>query len=154
MNWTLKAWTELSVDELYQAYKLRTDVFVVEQGCAYPEIDEHDPECRHLFAWKDKELQAYARICPPHSVYPQASLGRIVVKAECRGQGLGRDLVRRSLQALREEHPNQAVKIQAQEYLESFYASFGFKTITSSYPDVMVMHVDMLLDSPRLNHQS
>lgn len=145
MNWILKNWTRLEVKELYAAYKLRTDVFVVEQGCAYPEVDEHDPNCKHLFVWDRDVLAAYARICPQKTVYPEASIGRIVVAENYRGQGLGKELMQRALQALKKEVPNEPIKIQAQEYLEDFYASFGFQTITESYPDVMVMHVDMVL---------
>jgi len=144
MDWRLKNWQDLSVDELHAAYKLRTDVFVVEQGCPYPEVDEHDPNCRHLMAWSEGKLLAYARICPPGTVYPEASIGRIVVAATARGQKLGSALMKRSMTDLQEHFPSEVIKLQAQQYLESFYASFGFETITESYPDVMVMHVDMI----------
>ena len=145
MNWILKNWAELEISELYAAYKLRTEVFVVGQGCAYPEVDEHDPHCKHLFAWDGEALAAYARICPPNTVYSETSLGRIVVAEKYRGKGLGKKLMQRALKALKEDFPQERIKIQAQEYLEDFYASFGFQTITESYPDVMVMHVDMVL---------
>lgn len=146
MKWELKSWEELSAEDLYQAYKLRTDVFVVEQGCAYPEVDEHDPFCEHLFAWDGNRLAAYSRICPPGTVYEYPSLGRIVVEESFRNQGLGRALINRGLKRLESLYPGQTIKIQAQEYLEKFYQSFGFKTITESYPDVGVMHVDMVKD--------
>ncbi len=149
MNWVLKNWQELSVDELHQAYKLRTDVFVVEQGCAYPEVDSHDPHCQHLFAWEDSRLVAYSRICPSDTVYPEPSLGRIVIPQSHRRTGIGRELMSRSLEILQARYPNEIIKIQAQHYLEAFYTSFGFKTITKPYPDVMVMHIDMILDSTR-----
>jgi ElaA protein len=151
MNWKLKDWQNLTVDELHAIYKLRTDVFVVEQGCAYPEVDEHDPASRHLMVWDEGELAGYARICPPHTVYPEPSLGRIVVHKGQRNKGLGKALINRCLADLKKNFPDSRVKIQAQEYLASFYAAFGFKTITKSYPDVMVMHVDMVLD---LNQKS
>lgn len=144
MIWKLKEWEELKPDELHQAYKLRTDVFVVEQGCPYPEVDDYDPQCKHLFAWKDKELVAYARVCPPETVYPEASVGRIVIPVNHRGGGLGKELVNRALEQAALDFPTHNIKLQAQEYLEGFYASFGFETITKSYPDMMVMHVDML----------
>lgn len=145
MIWSTKNWEELTTRELFEAYKLRTDVFVVEQGCPYPEVDEHDLQSRHLFAWEGTELIAYARICPPNTVYREASLGRIVLAKENRNKGIGRELVCRALADLKKQWPDAPVKIQAQQYLESFYASFGFETIGESYPDVMVMHVDMKL---------
>lgn len=146
MNWELKNWKDLTVEELHAAYMLRTDVFVVEQGCPYPEVDDHDLVCRHLMVWNDEGLIAYARICPPNSVYPEASLGRIVVKEGYRSKGYGRELIQRGLADLKAHFPSTKVKLQAQEYLEKYYASFGFRTITKSYPDAMVMHVDMILE--------
>jgi ElaA protein len=147
MNWILKTWTELNTTDLFEAYKLRTDVFVVEQGCPYPEVDNHDLKSKHLFLWDKNVLAAYARITPPGTVYPQPSIGRIVILESYRGQGLGKDLVARSLEALREDYAGRDIKIQAQEYLNDFYGSFGFKTISPSYPDALVMHVDMLLSA-------
>lgn len=146
MIWELKDWSDLKLMQLHAIYKLRTDVFVVEQGCAYPEVDEHDLVCKHLMLWQNDELIAYARICPPNSVYPQASIGRIVVHENHRFTGYGKELVQKSLAALKAWFPKAEVKIQAQEYLEKFYTSFGFRTITDSYPDAMVMHVDMILE--------
>lgn len=146
MKWELKDWSDIELNELHAIYKLRTDVFVVEQGCAYPEVDQHDVVCKHLMLWQAGELLAYARICPPNSVYPQASIGRIVVPKNHRAMGYGKELVQKALTALKAWFPEAEVKIQAQEYLEKFYASFGFKTITASYPDAMVMHVDMILE--------
>ena len=146
MKWELKKWEELNANDLYHAYKLRIDVFVVEQGCAYPEVDEHDPYCEHLFGWEDDKLAVYSRICPPATVYPYPSLGRIVVTENYRGKRLARQVIDRGLALLEERFPGQPIKIQAQQYLEKFYQSFGFKTITESYPDAGVMHVDMVKD--------
>ena len=42
MRWEFRSYAELSKDELLALLKLRVDVFVVEQACAYPEIDNHD----------------------------------------------------------------------------------------------------------------
>ena len=42
MRWTVKHWTELTRDELYDLLELRTTVFVVEQRCPYQEADGLD----------------------------------------------------------------------------------------------------------------
>jgi len=145
MEWIYKKWEEIARDELFAMYKLRTDIFVVEQGCAYPEVDDYDKQVAHLFAYADGQLAAYSRLCPPNSVYPEASLGRVLCHKNFRGKGLGRELVARSLKQLKKDFPNEAIKAQAQQYLEGFYQSFGFKTITKPYLDAGVVHVDMVL---------
>lgn len=39
MEWSIKKFQELTVEELYAILQLRTDIFVVEQECPYPEVD-------------------------------------------------------------------------------------------------------------------
>jgi ElaA protein len=145
MEWICKKWEDLERNEIFDMYKLRTDIFVVEQDCAYPEVDDFDKQVMHLFAYADGQLAAYSRLCPPHTVYPEASLGRVLCNNAFRGQGLGRELVQRSLSLMQKDFPKEAIKAQAQQYLESFYQSFGFKTITKPYLDFGVAHVDMVL---------
>lgn len=145
MEWTYKKWQELERDELFDIYKLRVDVFVVEQDCAYPEIDYNDKLVGHLFAYADGQLAAYSRLCPPHTVYPEVSIGRVICHSNFRGQGLGRELVKRAVEQLQKDFPGQKIKAQAQEYLEYFYKSFGFKTISESYLEDGIPHVDMVL---------
>jgi ElaA protein len=145
MEWIYKKWDQLDRNEVFDMYKLRIDIFVVEQGCAYPEVDDFDKEVMHLFAYADGKLAAYSRLCPPNSVYPEASLGRVLCDKAFRGKGLGRELVQRSLSLLQKDYPKEAIKAQAQQYLEGFYQSFGFKTITKPYLDAGVVHVDMIL---------
>ncbi len=145
MEWNYKLWEELGREELFDIYKLRVDVFVVEQNCAYPEIDLKDKLVGHLFAYADGQLAAYSRLCPPNTVYPEASLGRVICHSSFRGQGLGRDLVKRAVERLQEDYPQQKIKAQAQHYLEDFYKSFGFKTISEPYLEDGIPHVDMVL---------
>jgi ElaA protein len=145
ITWPLKSFAELSVKELHALYHLRTAIFVVEQKCPYQEVDNFDPQSRHLLAWQGRALVACARVCPPASVYPQPSIGRVAVADAHRGQGLGKLVFARALAAGQAAYPNQEIKIQAQCYLEKFYQSFGFKTVTAPYPDWGIMHVDMVL---------
>lgn len=145
MKWTYKKWQELERDELFDIYKLRVDVFVVEQDCAYPEIDNNDKLVGHLFAYADGQIAAYSRLCPPSTVYQEVSIGRVICHPNFRGQGLGRELVKRAVEQLQKDFPGQKIKAQAQEYLEDFYQSFGFKTISESYLEDGIPHVDMVL---------
>lgn len=146
MNIEVKAFPGLSADEVHALYKLRTAIFVVEQECAYQEVDDHDLVSHHLLGYENDALIACARICPPHTVYAQASIGRIAVKESFRRTGFGEQLFAVSLGKCQELYPHQPVKLQAQVYLENFYKIFGFKTISAPYPDFGIMHVDMMLD--------
>lgn len=140
-----KSFEELSTQELFELYHLRTQVFVVEQNCAYQEVDKHDLNAVHVLGKVRGELVACARILPGETAYPQASIGRVAVKQVQRGHGLARALFTDCLAHAREIFPGQELKVQAQCYLEKFYQSFGFRTVSEAYPDAGIMHVDMIL---------
>ena len=48
--WTLRSFSELSTRELFEIYQARVAVFMVEQNCAYQEIDEKDLKALYLLA--------------------------------------------------------------------------------------------------------
>ena len=144
MQWHLKSFEQLTGDELYRILKERVAVFILEQACLYPEIDGKDPVSYHLFAEKDGEIAAYCRLLPPGVAYPQASIGRVLVKSEFRGQGLAQELMEKAIAFLTEDLGETEIKIQAQHYLEKFYGSFGFYSISDVYPEDGIPHVDML----------
>lgn len=144
MKIEVKAFNELDAPQLFEVLKLRTAIFVVEQECAYQEVDDHDKQAWHLMGKAADELVAYARVLPANTVYTQPSIGRVLVKENYRRGGEGREIFTAALKLAMELFPSQEIKIQAQCYLEKFYQSFGFKTITDPYPDVGIMHVDMI----------
>ncbi|GGN99524.1 GNAT family N-acetyltransferase [Saccharibacillus kuerlensis] len=145
MQWHLKSFEQLTGEELYRILGERINVFVLEQACLYPEIDGKDLQSYHLYAEKDGEIAAYCRLLPPGVSYSQASIGRVLVKDSFRGQGLAQELMTRAISFLTEELREQEIKIQAQHYLEKFYTSFGFRSISDVYPEDGIPHVDMLL---------
>lgn len=147
MNWYIKTFQELSTTELYKILMERTQVFVVEQNCPYLEVDGKDVKSYHLFAEHEGEMICYLRILSPGISYPQTSIGRVLVKKDYRGQGLGKELLRKSLNFIQEELKENKVKIQAQCYLEKFYSSFGFETISDEYLEDDIPHIDMLLQT-------
>lgn len=142
MDWQLKAFAELSNLELFEIYKHRVDVFVVEQGCAYPEIDEADLAARHLFARQNGKITAYCRILPsPQSI----KIGRVLVVRNARGAGLARRLMRRALAYIAGEFYGLPVRVQAQAYLLGFYGSLGFEAVSEEYLEDGIPHLDMVL---------
>lgn len=144
MNNHIKAFQELSNEEMYSLLKARTDVFVVEQKCPYPELDNYDQVAMHCFFEEDGEIVANVRILPSHSRYPEASIGRVLVVKKYRNQGYARMIMEKAMTYIQTEWNNNKIKIQAQVYLEPFYSSLGFERITDNYLEDDIPHVDMI----------
>jgi ElaA protein len=145
LDWRWYSWQELDPDTLYDCLRLRVDVFVVEQKCAYPELDGLDPRCEHL-AVRDGggALLAYLRLLPPGLKGPEPALGRLIVAAEARGQGLARALVQEGIRTCHTRYPEHDIYISGQQHLEDFYGSMGFQVISQPYLEDGIWHVDML----------
>ncbi|WP_175935447.1 GNAT family N-acetyltransferase [Corynebacterium sp. Marseille-P4321] len=137
-----KSLAELTPVEIHQLFKLRVDVFVVEQQCPYNEIDEQDadPSTRHILAWEGGRLAGCARVFPT----PEGSrFGRFVVNPEFRGAGLGPDIVRAGI-AYTERFPGDLV-IEAQSGLVGYYSQFGLVAEGEEFDDAGIMHRRMRL---------
>ncbi|NKB81246.1 MAG: GNAT family N-acetyltransferase [Nitrospirales bacterium] len=147
ITWDVRRFQELTVDQLFQTMQLRVNVFVVEQACAYPELDAYDRhvEVRHLLGCDAcGQVLAYARILPAGLCYPEVGLGRLVVSAQARGCGMGHQLVQRALYEIATCWPGSMVKIAAQVYLQGFYEQHGFTPVSDPYLEDGISHMDML----------
>lgn len=152
MQWKVARWEALSRDEWHGMVRLRVDVFVLEQDCPYSDLDGKD--LRSLHVWlEDKELgkghpaAAYARVVAPGVSYAEPSIGRVVTRHDRRGEGLGRELMRRCIDACRTEWPDMPIRISAQCYLEQFYSDLGFVLVGEPYLEDGIPHVEMLLSA-------
>ncbi|MDN8577984.1 GNAT family N-acetyltransferase [Corynebacterium sanguinis] len=132
----------LTALQAHALFKLRVDVFVVEQQCPFAEIDDIDahPDTRHLLAWDDSELLGCARVFPTDS---GSRFGRFVVDPAARGTGLGHDIVRTGIDYTR-RFPGDLV-IEAQSGLVGYYAGFGFVAEGEEFLDAGIPHVTMRL---------
>lgn len=148
MHWEIKAFDQLSLQELYTILTLRTNVFVVEQACPYPEVDGKDPNCLHLLGTINGELVAYLRILPAGLRYDEVSIGRVVIKPSHRGKGLGRLMMEQAIHCITNEWKESQIKIGAQSYLEKFYQSLGFEPVSEVYLEDDIPHLDMLYSKP------
>ncbi len=146
IRWKIAAFDKLTGIEVHDMLRLREDIFVVEQACAYHEIDGVDPDCYHIMGFlPEGRMVATSRIAPAELIYPECSIGRVVVHSDCRKWGLGRDMMERTIRFCSEELKVSTIKIAAQKYLEDFYASLDFVTISDSYLWDGIPHVDMRL---------
>ena len=146
VHWRWFAWRELDPDTLYALLKLRSDVFVVEQNCVFPEMDGLDPRCEHLCGLDASgKVVACLRLLPPGLKYPEPSIGRLVVAPVVRKLGLGRVAMQKGIERCRTRFPGEPIVLSAQQYLEVFYGSLGFVTTSKPYLDDGIVHVDMRL---------
>jgi len=148
ITWQCIPFSQLTTLQLYELLRLRTDVFVVEQTCPYPELDGKDTEMgvHHLLGFKDAELVACARLLPQGVTYDNASIGRVATRLSARGDGLGHQLLIQALVQVERLFPGQTIDIGAQEHLEKYYEQHGFKRISDMYLEDDIPHIDMRLE--------
>ncbi|MGI9531126.1 GNAT family N-acetyltransferase [Lutimonas sp.] len=145
MNWTIKSFNELSVSEFHDIIQLRLDIFVVEQDCPYLDLDGKDEIAYHLFATTDKgQTVAYTRLFGPDQYFKEASIGRVVVHKDFRKDGLGNELMTRSIEQIKHLYHTDTIRIGAQRYLRKFYESLGFVSTDEFYMEDGIPHMYML----------
>ncbi|GAB2529090.1 GNAT family N-acetyltransferase [Rufibacter soli] len=141
----VKAFGELTPQELYDLLQLRSAVFVVEQNCVFQDPDGLDAACHHVLFYQGEVLEAYSRLVPAGVSYPGVmSIGRIITSAAVRGTGAGQLLVERSIkEAVRLFGPGP-IKIGAQLYAKKFYERFGFEQASEVYDEDGIDHIKMI----------
>ncbi len=132
------AFDDLDAHTAYDVWRLRQQVFVVEQHSPYPDLDGRDrePTTRHLLLERDGELVAYARVLDDGD---WSRIGRVLVAPMVRGQGLADELVRTALA----EIGDREVRLDAQTGLRDWYASYGFVVTGPAFDEDGVFHVPM-----------
>ena len=148
IDWHFSRFADLTPFDLYDVLAARQNVFILEQTCLYPDIDGYDLEAHHLLGWRDvdgkRQLAAYLRVLAPGAKYDEMSIGRVITTPAARGSGAGRALLDQGIAHAEALHPGHRIRIGAQQYLERFYASFGFETVSAPYDEDGIMHIDML----------
>ncbi|WP_297433097.1 GNAT family N-acetyltransferase [uncultured Cetobacterium sp.] len=141
-----KKFEELTLEELYEILKLRSEVFVVEQNCIYNDIDGKDKTSFHVIIKENNEITAYLRVLPPGISYENASLGRVLVAKDARGMGYAKAIVTEGINCVLRNFNTNKITIGAQEYLKDFYSEFGFKPVSEVYDEDGIPHLDMTLN--------
>ena len=141
-NWTLKSFEQLSNLELFRMLELRTNIFVVEQNCPYPELDDDDLKCTHLLLQENDKIVGTARLFPV--VEGKTKIGRVCLHSDYRGKGLAHELMINSIKYC-QANGAEFIKISAQAHLEKFYQNHNFKTASDVYLEDGIPHIDMHL---------
>lgn len=141
-----KTFQELTTKELYDLLQLRSDVFVVEQNCAYQDLDGKDKKALHVIGKKNNKIVAYARLFKPGDYFKSASIGRVVVSKDERQHKYGYDIMEASMKAIKKHYCETKIMLSAQTYLKKFYNNLGFKEVGEEYLEDGIPHILMVID--------
>lgn len=132
-------WAEIPAVTAYGLLRLRAAVFVVEQECAYQDLDGIDlrPGVTQLWIEHDDEPVAALRVIPVDGHW---EVGRVVTHPEHRNRRLSSHLMREALGRC-----GRPVRIRAQSYLEAWYGGFGFVVDGDEFLEDGIPHLPMLL---------
>ena len=144
MEWKIKRFEELTTTELYEILRVRAEVFVVEQTCIYQDLDEKDKRAYHLYCEESGKVKAYLRILDRGISYPEISIGRVLTTENNRRKGLAREMMKNAIDFICKDLGENQIRISGQLYLQAFYESLGFQTVSEMYLEDDIPHVEML----------
>lgn len=142
--WKIKSFDEFTVPELYAVLKARIDVFVIEQNCPYPDLDNYDQKAVHIWAEENGDILAYCRVFDKGIKYDETSIGRVLTTEKARGKSLGKQLIQYAVEVIENRFHTTKVRISAQDYLLRFYAGFGFEDTGKKYLEDDIPHTEMI----------
>lgn len=142
MQLFVREFDELTVSELYDILALRSEVFVVEQKCAYQDPDDLDRNALHVWFEDSGKISAYLRILPAGLLYDDVTIGRVITVV--RGVGTGRKLVAEGVRIAEERFGPCKIVVAAQVYARAFYEKCGFRQISDEFSEDGIPHVMMV----------
>ena len=157
----IKTFQELTVDELYELLRVRSEVFVVEQDCVYQDMDGDDKQAIHVWLTEgvtnkeealdgdknrvnrtdNEKVVALARVCPAGVHLPTISIGRVITTE--RGKGYGKQIMLAAIDVAVEHFGAPSIDIEAQEYAKGFYEGVGFKQTSDTFMLDGIPHIKM-----------
>ncbi len=136
--------SDLASADLYDLLRLRAEVFVVEQACAYLDPDGRDlsASTRHLWIRAvDGTLAAYVRVLTEAD--GTLRIGRVVTHPDHRGQHLADRLLAVALEGV-----TRPVVLAAQSHVTSVYERHGFVRDGDDFLDDGSPHTPMRRPAP------
>lgn len=129
---------DLDARTAHDLFRLRQQVFVVEQGDPYDDLDGRDTESGtvHVLLEEDGRLVGIARVLDDGDRW---RIGRVALAPEARGRGLSGPLMDACLAVC---HGREVV-LAAQTPLASWYGGFGFEVDGPEFLDGSIPHVPM-----------
>ena len=144
MELTVKHFRELTAEELYDIYRLRAAVFVVEQNCVYQDVDDADKTAYHLWLSDEDGIQAYLRVLQKGARFEDVSIGRVI--AVKRRRRLGSQILAAGIQTAKEKFKAKRIVIEAQIYARKLYENAGFVQTSGEFLEDGIPHIQMTLE--------
>ena len=141
----IKEFLELNINDLYEIYKLRQEIFIVEQNCPYQDIDNVDKNSYHIYYKDNDNIIAYLRVIPKNMYLNTSCIGRVVVKKEYRRKNIGLLMLKDAINLVREKNLDNVITIHAQTYAIPFYSKVGFKCVGDEFMEDGIPHYKMEL---------
>lgn len=114
-----KRFADLTADELYRILQARCAVFVVEQKCAYQDLDGIDRQALHVWLEDEGQILAYLRIFAAPDLADAVQIGRVLTTV--RGKGLGAKILQAGIAAIPDFFTDvQTIRLKAQCYAIAF----------------------------------
>lgn len=140
----LKPFSDLTLEELYELLRLRSEIFVVEQTCIYQDIDRLDYDYFHVLGKNENDqLISYARVSPSDE-NENVKIGRVVVDNNFRGRDLGKQLMERTMELVVESFNVKSFSLSGQYHLKKFYNDLGFIEKGEQYLEDGIPHIYMI----------
>ncbi len=139
MEFFAKKFSELTVSELYEILKSRTEVFLLEQKIICQDMDDVDYDCLHCFISDGKRVQACLRAFL--SGDGEVTIGRVVSLEH--KKGLGRELMQKSIEEIKKNFSCEKLVVHAQKQAEGYYEKMGFTTVSGEFMEENIPHVMM-----------
>lgn len=143
LTYHTKRFNEFTLDELYALLRIRNQVFVVEQNCAYQDLDNDDQTSIHVWITSkaNSEILALARICPAGTHMKRVSIGRVITTQRKKGYGLL--IMKHAIQMAKEYFQVNEIDIEAQCYAREFYEKVGFTQSSDVFDLDGIPHIKM-----------
>jgi ElaA protein len=133
-----RAFADLDARQLHEILRLRAEVFVVEQECAYLDVDGRDAEPTTRQLWFEDDAGAVIATARVLDDGEARRIGRIATRADRRGEGLAAQLVEHVLATT-----DGPWRLDAQRYLVEWYERFRFTVDGPEYIEDGIPHVPM-----------
>lgn len=144
MDLSVTKFESLSVSDLYQILKLRSEVFVLEQECLYQDLDDLDQPSWHVMLKDGDKLVACARVFHRDRELKVAQIGRVVTAMEFRRMAKGTEVMQKAMEVAFNDLDARTIYVEAQVYAIPFYRNLGFEVNSDEFLEDGIPHVQMI----------
>lgn len=141
MKFISKKFKELTTAELYEIIKSRTEIFLLEQRIICQDLDNKDYESLHCFFVDRERVIAYLRAFCSDEENGVVTVGRVLTLEH--KKGLGSELMKKSIDAIKEQFNCQKIAVHAQKQAVGFYEKIGFLKVSDEFLEEGIPHLTM-----------